>query len=340
MNVTLHGAPARFEGGLREVGRGVFVWLQPDGGWGEVNAGLVVGEGASTLIDTLWDQPRAREMLSAMAPHTVVAPIELVINTHSDGDHWWGNAEVPDDAAILTSAASLETMHEEAPPAGLARLRKLAGTVRHAPGAAGAMGRYVSDMLAPFDFDGVRLRHPDRTFKGERTEQVGGRELRLTEVGPAHTAGDLVIHVPDAGVVFGADILFFGVTPAMWAGPLANWLRALDLLLSLDADVYVPGHGDVGGRAEVEALRDYWRWLDAGVRTHHAAGRSAMETARTLIREPQFARYRDWICPERIVMSVTAVHRELSGKGPIPSSPPARARLFAQIAAIKREIER
>ncbi|HST38646.1 MAG TPA: MBL fold metallo-hydrolase [Conexibacter sp.] len=340
MNVTLHGAPARFEGGLREVGRGVFVWLQPDGGWGEVNAGLVVGEGASTLIDTLWDQPRAREMLSAMAPHTVVAPIDLVINTHSDGDHWWGNSEVPEHASILTSAASLETMHEDPPPAGLERLRKLAGTIRHAPGPAGAMGRYVSDMLAPFDFDSVRLRFPDRSFRGERVEQVGGRELRLTEVGPAHTPGDLVVHVPDAGVVFGADILFFGVTPAMWAGPLQNWLRAIDLLLALDADVYVPGHGAVGGRAEVEALRDYWRWLDAGVRAHHATGRSAMETARALIREPQFAQYRDWVCPERIVMSVTAVHRELSGKGPIPSTPPARARLFAQIAAIKREIER
>jgi glyoxylase-like metal-dependent hydrolase (beta-lactamase superfamily II) len=336
----LHPGPTRFDGGLTELGPGIHGWLQPNGLLGESNAGLVVGDGAALLVDTLWDPPLTRRMLTAMAPLIEGAPIKTLVNTHSDGDHWWGNSEVPEHASILTSAASLETMHEDPPPAGLERLRKLAGTIRHAPGPAGAMGRYVSDMLAPFDFASVRLRHPDRTFKGERIERIGGRELRLTEVGPAHTPGDLVVHVPDAGVVFGADILFFGVTPAMWAGPLENWLRALDLLLGLDADVYVPGHGDVGGRAQVEALRDYWRWLDAGVRAPHAARRSAMETARLLIREPRFAQYRDWICPERIVMSVTAVHRGLSGKGPIPSTPPARARLFAQIAAMKREIER
>jgi glyoxylase-like metal-dependent hydrolase (beta-lactamase superfamily II) len=339
MSVTLHGAPARFEGGLHEVGRGIFAWLQPDGGWGEVNAGLVVGDGASTLIDTLWDQPRAREMLAAMAPHTASAPIRLVINTHSDGDHWWGNAEAPAAASIVTSAASLATMEEETPPGGLARLRRLAGGVRRAPGPAGEMGRYVCEMLGPFDFDGVQLRFPDRSFSGELAERVGGRALALTEVGPAHTPGDLIVHLPEDGVVFGADILFFGVTPAMWAGPVENWQRALELILRLDADVYVPGHGPVGGRADVEALQGYWEWLDAGVRAHHAAGRSAMEAARALIREPQFAQYRDWVCPERIAMSATAVHRRLGGRGPIPATPPARARLFSQIAALQREIE-
>jgi hypothetical protein len=49
----LHPGPARFEGGLREVGRGVHAWLQPNGLLGESNAGLVIGDGASLLVDTL-----------------------------------------------------------------------------------------------------------------------------------------------------------------------------------------------------------------------------------------------------------------------------------------------
>lgn len=336
---TLHRDPARFEGGLHEVGQGVWAWLQPNGSWGEANAGLVAGDGAAALIDTLWDQTRAREMLAAMAPHTAETPIELVVNTHSDGDHWWGNAEVPEGATIVTSLASLETMHEEATPAALARLRGLTRTIRVAPGAIGGMGRYVSEMLAPFDFDAVTLRFPDRTFSGRRTEVVGGRELRLTQVGPAHTPGDLIVHVPDAGVAFGADMLFFGVTPVVWEGPVSNWLAALELLLGLDADVYVPGHGPLGGRAEIELLRDYWQWLEAGVASYHAAGRSAMEASRALIRAPEFARWRDWICPERIVISVTSLHRRLSGKGRIPTTPAARARLFAHVAALRRELD-
>jgi hypothetical protein len=67
---SLHGAPARYAGGLADLGRGVWAWLQPNGGLGESNAGLVVGTGESLLIDTLWDLPLTRRMLEAMAEPT------------------------------------------------------------------------------------------------------------------------------------------------------------------------------------------------------------------------------------------------------------------------------
>jgi glyoxylase-like metal-dependent hydrolase (beta-lactamase superfamily II) len=86
----LHPGPARYGGGLAEVGPGVHAWLQPNGLLGESNAALVVGDGASLLIDTLWDPPLTRRMLAAMAPLIRAAPIETLVNTHSDGDHWWG----------------------------------------------------------------------------------------------------------------------------------------------------------------------------------------------------------------------------------------------------------
>jgi glyoxylase-like metal-dependent hydrolase (beta-lactamase superfamily II) len=82
------------------------------------------------------------------------------------------------------------------------------------------VGRFVGEALGPFSFREVRLRRPDRTFRGELALEVGGREVRLIEVGPAHTPGDLIVHVPDARVVFAGDILFIGVTPVMWAGPV------------------------------------------------------------------------------------------------------------------------
>src|SRR5690554_1028704 len=91
----LRPGPPRFEGGLEEVGPGVHAWLQPNGGLGESNAALVVGDGASLLVDTLWDSRLTRRMLAAMAPLIESAPIGVLVNTHSDGDHWWGNGEVP-----------------------------------------------------------------------------------------------------------------------------------------------------------------------------------------------------------------------------------------------------
>lgn len=336
---TLHGLPRRYAGGLVEVGADVWAWLQPNGDWGEANAGLVRGAGTSLIVDTLWDQRLAREMLHAMAPHLDGAPVRMVVNTHSDGDHWWGNAEMPPAATILTSEASLRVMREEASPQELARLGRLSRRVAaRVPGPLGGMGRYVGDMLAPFDLNGVRLRLPDRTFSGAVTERVGGRAVRLIEVGPAHTPGDAVVHVADAGIVFAADVLFVDATPVMWVGPVEGWIAALDTLLALEADTYVPGHGPVCGRDRVEELREYWTWLSAAVRFQYGRGRTALPAAREIVRDPEFVRYRGWVRPERMLISITTIHRALGARGPVGDSPVARARLFAQVAAFGREL--
>lgn len=337
MPSTLHGARPRYDGGLHQVGDGCWAWLQPNGDWGEANAGLIRGSETSAVVDTLWDQRLAREMARRMAAHLEGAPVSLVINTHSDGDHWWGNAEMPSEAEIVTSVASLAAMREEASPAELGRLGALGRRVAPVPGPVGAMGRYVGAMLEPFAFGDVELRLPDRTFSGEQTEHAGGRELRLIEVGPAHTAGDLVVHVPDAGVVYAADILFVDATPVMWVGPVEGWIAALDTLLGLDADTFVPGHGPVTDRDGVRAVRDYWEWLRAVVTREHAARRSPLDTARAAAREPEFARYRTWVRPERMLISVTTIHRALSGEGPIGHSPVTRGRLFADVAKLGRD---
>ena len=76
------------------MGSGIHAWLQPNGALGESNACLVVGDGASLLVDTLWDPRLTRRMLAAMAPLIADAPITTLVNTHSDADHWWGNQEV------------------------------------------------------------------------------------------------------------------------------------------------------------------------------------------------------------------------------------------------------
>ena len=337
-NATLTGAPARYERGLRDLGDGLWAWLQPNGGWGEANAGLIVGAGGSLLVDTLWDQRLAREMLGAMAPTLADNPLALVVNTHSDGDHWWGNGEIPSSAEIVTSAPSRKAMDDEAAPSELARMARIAALAAPVPGPLGGLGRYVSEMLRPFAFGDVRRRFPDRTFSREETLKVGGRQVRLIEVGPAHTPGDAIVHVPDAGVVFAADVLFVGATPVMWFGPLQGWLRALDRLVSLDAEVYVPGHGPPADRAAVLELRDYLSWLDEAVRTEHAAGRDAPEAARAIVRSSDFARWRRWECPERILITVTTIHRSLNRRGPIGVAPLARARLFSQIEALRREL--
>jgi glyoxylase-like metal-dependent hydrolase (beta-lactamase superfamily II) len=81
----------RRPGELSELGDGCFAYVQGSGGWGWSNAGLVVGDGTSLLVDTLFDLRLTAAMLTAMADQTRAAPIGTVVNTHANGDHCYGN---------------------------------------------------------------------------------------------------------------------------------------------------------------------------------------------------------------------------------------------------------
>ena len=84
-----------YEKGLQEIADGIWAYLQPDGGWGWSNAGLVTGGEASLLVDTLFDLRLTAEMLAAMRRVTPAAEhIGTVVNTHANGDHCYGNALV------------------------------------------------------------------------------------------------------------------------------------------------------------------------------------------------------------------------------------------------------
>ncbi len=87
--------------GLHDLGDGCHAWLQPDGGWGWSNSGLVTGGGASLLVDTLFDLVTTRQMLDGIRSLTDRAPLTAVVNTHSDGDHCFGNELVPSVASAV-----------------------------------------------------------------------------------------------------------------------------------------------------------------------------------------------------------------------------------------------
>jgi glyoxylase-like metal-dependent hydrolase (beta-lactamase superfamily II) len=260
-------------GNLHELGDGCFAYVQADGSWGWSNAGLVVGDGASLLVDTLFDLHLTAAMLQTMAPLTSVAPIATLLNTHANGDHCYGN-QLVEGAEIVASLATATEM-KEVPPAMLHALNM-------APGELGALFRHF---FGAFDFDGIDVRLPTRTFEGRLEVEVGGRVIELIEVGPAHTRGDTVAVVPDAKTVYTGDILFIGGTPIVWAGPLSNWVAACDLLLGMDVDTVVPGHGPITDKEGVAGVRDYLAFVDSAAAQHHAAGADAWDAARAIARD-------------------------------------------------------
>ncbi len=325
-----------YETGLHEVADGVFAYLQPDGGWGWSNAGLLATDDGSLLVDTLFDLHLTRRMLDAMAPVTGTRPIGTVVNTHANGDHCYGNELVAGDGVdIVTTEAAAREMGAVPPSALVALMAADMGEVTN---------EYVRRAFGAFDFTGIEVPEPTRTFTGRLDLQVGGRAVVLEQVGPAHTAGDLLVHLPDAGVVFAGDILFIGGTPIVWDGPIANWVAACDRILELahapDAGagdpVIVPEHGPLATPDDVRALRGYLTWLEASCREAHAAGLTAAEAVRELAGSDGFGPYRQWGEWERLAVNVRAVYRELGpSDGTIPDlfgamadlalSPPAGA---------------
>lgn len=296
--------PMAYAKGLHEVADGVWAYLQPDGGWGWSNAGLVTGDGVSLLVDTLFDLRLTAEMLEAMRRVTPAADeIGTVVNTHANGDHCYGNALVA-GSDIVASTRCAEEMAQLPPSA-------MAGFMRAAP-SLGPAGEFLARIFAPFSFEEIPEAPPTTTFEGRLELSVGDRRVTLLEVGPAHTGGDVVVHLPDEGIVFTGDILFHGGHPIVWAGPVANWVAACDRVLDLGADVIVPGHGPLATPAAVADLKGYFEYLTSEARQRHAAGMSALDAARDIELGP----YAGWGEAERVVANVRALYRELGDDSP------------------------
>ena len=309
--------------GLHELGHGCYAYLQPDGSWGWSNAGLVVDGARSLLIDTLFDLKLTRAMLETMrrAEPRAAAKIGAVVNTHANGDHVFGN-ELVAGAEIIASRACTEEMRHDG------GARRLADFKRNAP-AMGEAGRFFAEIFAPFDFDGINVAMPTRTFEGNLDVTVGGKTVKLFQVGPAHTRGDVLAYVPADRVIYTGDILFVGGHPIIWAGPIGNWIKACQLMLDLDLDIVVPGHGPITDKRGVAAVKGYLEYIERETRQRFDAGMPAAEAARDI----SLADYASWGDAERIVVNVATLYSEFSG-GAKPMPPIGE--LFALMAELRR----
>lgn len=241
------------------------------------------------------------------------------LNTHANGDHCYGNELVAGATIIATRAGAAEM--DELPAPALASLMQ---TMR----GKGALGDYLVHCFGAFDFNGITPTAPTRTFDGELTVAVGDKEVRLIEVGPAHTRGDLLVHVPADRVVYTGDILFIEGTPVMWAGPVGNWIKACDTILGLEVDAIVPGHGPLTDKDGVRAVRDYLVYVRDEARRRYDAGLSAADAARDIA----LGGYAHWHDAEGIVVNVYTLYREFSGGAFVPPSPLELFGLMAELA--------
>ena len=291
-----------YQRGVTELGPTTYAFLQPDGGWGWSNSGLIAGQGEAVLVDTFFDLANTRELLSEFASASGV-PVRTLVNTHHNGDHCWGN-QLVQDATIVGHAYCRSELVGGASP------DFLAGVV-NAPDDDGPVG-YIKRAFAPFDFGGISVTPPTVTFEDRLTVHLGDRDVHLLHFGPGHTLGDIVVWVPDERVLFAGDLLFLESTPLVWEGSLLNWIDAVDGMIALDPAVVVPGHGPV---TDVEGLRRMQRYLQHVVAEGgHLKERGLDPLAAA--KEVDLGSYAEWLDSERLVLNLMRLWLELDGHPP------------------------
>jgi glyoxylase-like metal-dependent hydrolase (beta-lactamase superfamily II) len=315
----------QFTKGLHEIGNGQYAWLQPDGSWGWSNAGLVVDGDQTLLVDTLFDLKLTRDMLYEMRKAVPAARhIDQVVNTHANGDHYFGN-QLVSDSKIIVSKRCAEEMRERPPEMLIDRFRNYKELGDGGEFLMRTMGRV-------FDFSGIVYTPPSKTFEGQLDVKVGNKTVRLVEVGPAHTAGDTLAYVPEDKVVYTGDILFNGGHPIVWAGPVDNWIKACDLMLSWDVDVVVPGHGPITDKSGVRALKHYLEYVKSEARRCYDEGK----TLEQAVDDISLREFKDWSDAERIYVTVNNLYQEFSGD----ASPPDTVRLFGLMQHYEERMKR
>ncbi len=292
---------------LQQVSEHCFAVLNERGRLCDSNSGFVK-QGGGLVIDTqsdLWHARRMVELFGSIGQ----GPPRRVINTNESGDHVWGN-QILADAEIIAHRTVPERMTQLADPTEYQALVDgtgglLSGTKRKAthPGALAA-GRQLGE---DYQFAGIDPTSPATLFDERLVLDLDGLEVHLMHVGPCHWVGDTIVQVPAEGVVFAGDVVFRQCTPMGWCGSCANWLRALDLVVWLDPEVIVPGHGPLCGIEGAMDLKAYLEYVRDECRRHFEQGRSALDAAKRIDLGP----YREWRSPARLIANVESAYREL-----------------------------
>ncbi len=207
------------------------------------NAGFVITDNSVVVIDALGSPALAQELVDKIKALTT-KPISHVIVTHYHADHIYGLQIFQAlGAQIVAHVQSREYINSET-----ARLRLEASRKD----------------LSPWIDDSTQLVSANQWISNDaQTLQIGGVDLVLQHMGPAHSPEDMVVFLPQSGVLFIGDVVFRNRIPYVGQADSRHWIAALDSLLQLPVKVMVPGHGSASThpKPDMQLTRDYLVYL-------------------------------------------------------------------------------
>ncbi len=265
-----HPVKKEWPTGMIELAGGVFAYIQPTGESGVSNAGLLVGDRSATLIDTLM-VPSLNQPFGEAVKRATPLPINKIIHTHHHIDHIGGDSRFP-LAEVFAHKAARE---------------RILASPQLKPVFARFMPRFAKE------FDQVQIQPPTVVFESDLSLYLGGREVRLIVLGPAHTPGDIGVYLPQEKILFSGDIAFFYVSPLAHEGTLKGWAKACERILQMDVETIVPGHGPIGTKEDLKLMRDYLLLLQQEGEKVLEAGYGPLEAGKRVNLGP-FKEWREW----------------------------------------------
>ncbi|MBP2335028.1 glyoxylase-like metal-dependent hydrolase (beta-lactamase superfamily II) [Saccharothrix coeruleofusca] len=262
------------------------------------NIGVIGGTHSVLVVDTGLG-PRNAETVLAFASEYANGRRLYLTTTHFHPEHAFGARVFAGEATYLVNTAQAEDLAVKG-EGYLAMFRQLGEPVARA-------------------LEGTGIPVPDSTYDGTRELDLGGRVVLLRPTGRAHSKGDQVVTVPDAGVLFTGDLAEagqFAIFP--WFPPHdtdvsgIRWIEVVERLVGERPRVVVPGHGAVGDTGLLTQVRDYlvelrdetWARRDSAV---------PEETIAEEVRALMVQRHPEWRLPEWVERGVGCLCAEWSG---------------------------
>jgi cyclase len=265
-----------------EVAERVFAYVQPDGSWWINNSGFIIGDRSVIGIDSCSTEARTRRYLDCLREVTKL-PVRTLVNTHHHGDHTHGNY-LFDEAVIVG--------HDKC------RAELLAAGLPNFPG-----------IWNPIEWGELALSPPTLTFADRVRLWSDQLAIDVLYVGrPAHTTNDCLVWIESQRLLFCGDLLFNGGTPFALMGSVLGTLDVLETIVKpLNADVIVPGHGQLCDGDLIDVVIEYLRFVvdtaRRGLDDHLSPLEAALQT--------DLGPFADWLDSERIVGNLHRAYVDL-----------------------------
>ena len=264
-------------GTLRQLIPGYYVFSSTS-----FNSGVIATSDGVVVLDALSSEAIARQEREAIAS-VIKQPVRFLVSSTFHNNYTWGNVAYQDVIKIG---------HEN----------------------------YRADLLAQMERDRAspenqKARLPQVTYRDRLTIHLGGKEIQILYLGRGHTRGDSIIFVPQDRIAYVSELFFSDQFLYINDGYGLSWLKTLDAIEALPADILVPGHGPIpqDPKETRQGLHRFRQVLvDLRDAVQQEIARGAMEDqAVAAIKLPQYEKMQGYTSQREV--AVRRMYREILG---------------------------